>query len=159
AVGDHLDDGSFIGAVEPDAVDQIWGADLGISLGGVAVAGGAIVGEQLLAGGKIGADRHRQARERAYVARDRDDLVALEHGVLAEADHGALAPLGMARADAVGDRLINLIEAAAPQPVVVVEIGIALGSPAAGAVAGRAVVAERRSPLRGGEGEQRRVAL
>src|SRR5262249_1833901 len=52
AVGDHLDYGSFIGAVEPDAVDQIWGADLGISLGGVAVAGGAIVGEQLLAGGK-----------------------------------------------------------------------------------------------------------
>ena len=52
----------------------------------------------------------------------------------------------VAGADAVADGLRDLVELAAPQPIVVVEIGIALGAAAAGAVARRAIVGEGRRP-------------
>src|SRR6185369_17738502 len=44
-----------------------------------------------------------------------------------------------------------------PQPVVVIEIGIALAADTAGAMAGRAVIGKRRFALRAGEVEQLRV--
>jgi hypothetical protein len=63
----------------------------------------------------------------------------------------------VARADAVPDGLFDIGELAAPQPVVVVEIGIALGPAAAGAVARRAIIGESDAPLRAREIEQLRI--
>ena len=57
----------------------------------------------------------------------------------------------------MADGLLDIGELAAPQPVVVVEIGIALGAAAAGAMTGRAIVGEGHAPLRAGEVEQLRI--
>ena len=54
------------------------------------------------------------------------------------------------------DGLLDVGERAAPQPVVIVEIGIALGAAAAGAVARRAIVGEGAAAQRAGEVEQLR---
>ncbi len=70
---------------------------------------------------------------------------------------GGPCRLSAAGADAVTDGLRDLVELAAPQPVVVVEIGIALGAAAAGAVARRAILGEGGPRLRAREVEQLRV--
>ena len=58
------------------------------------------------------------------------------------------------RARAVTDGLLDLSQLATPQPVVVVEIGIAPSPAAAGAVTGRAIIGEGHAPLGAGEIEQ-----
>src|SRR5208282_2349027 len=57
-------------------------------------------------------------------------------------------------ADAVPDRLCDLVERAAPKPIVVDEIWIAFGAAAAGAVAWRAIVGKAASAKRAGEVKQ-----
>src|SRR5262249_53560630 len=49
---------------------------------------------------------------------------------------------------AMADRLGDLVELAAPNPVIVIEVRIALGAAAARAVAGCAVLGEGWAPLR-----------
>jgi hypothetical protein len=63
------------------------------------------------------------------------------------------------RADAELDGLLDGVELAAPQPVVVVQVRIALGAAAARAVARRAIVAEGRLALARGRSEQLGVLL
>ena len=65
----------------------------------------------------------------------------------------------IARSRAELDRLHDLLERAAPQPIVVVQIGISLGAGAPGAVAWRAIVAEYRLAPRPRQGQQRRILL
>src|SRR5262249_44959570 len=57
-------------------------------------------------------------------------------------------------ARSVGNRLRDLIERTAPQPVIVVQIGIALGAAAAGAMTRRAIVREGAPAERPREIEQ-----
>jgi hypothetical protein len=97
-------------------------------------------------------------RARALV-RDGYDLVALEHAVLAERRHLALVRLRVAGADSELDRLLDLAERAAPQPLIVVQVRITLGAAAARAVTRSAVLAERRAALRIGEIGERLVSL
>ena len=54
----------------------------------------------------------------------------------------------------MADRVGEVVELAAPDPIVVIEIRIALGAATAGAMAGRAVFAESRTPLRACKLEQ-----
>ena len=67
--------------------------------------------------------------------------------------------LGIARTHPISDGLHDLVEGAAPQPIVIIEVRIALSAGRADAVARRAIVAEGGLPLSLGEGEQRRVLL
>src|SRR5215218_12440 len=58
--------------------------------------------------------------------------------------------------DAELDRLQDLVERASPQPFVIVEVRITLGAGAATAMAGRAIIAERR--LAAGAGVRSRAS-
>ena len=60
----------------------------------------------------------------------------------------------VAGAGAVPDRLPDLIERAAPQPIIVDEIWIAFRAAAAGAVARRAIIGEGAAAQRAGKVEQ-----
>ena len=51
------------------------------------------------------------------------------------------------------DGLRDLVELAAPQPIVVGQIGIALGAAAAGTVTGRAIVGKSAAAQRAGVGK------
>src|SRR5215813_7134094 len=84
AVGDGLDDRSFVRAVEPDLVRQIRRAELFVALATVAMASRAVVGEDLLAYCEIGAHAYRKAGQRSYVVGHHNDLLLLEHVALAE---------------------------------------------------------------------------
>src|SRR5262249_34872246 len=117
------------------------------------------VGVDLLPRREIDARARRQAGERAYVVRDADDLLGLQQAVLAECRHLALVRLGVAGAYAEHDRLLDLGELAAPDPIIVVEVRIAPRAAAARAVARAAVLAERRATLRIGEVRKALVAL
>jgi hypothetical protein len=57
----------------------------------------------------------------------------------------------VAGACAVSDGLRDLIERTAPQPIIVVQVGIALGAATTGAVARRAIVREGAPAERPGE--------
>ncbi len=123
------------------------------------MANGAIVGEDFGAGGEIRARLGLQAGERAHVIGDGRDLIGLQGAVAAERRHRSLTTVIVAGARAVGDGLRDGGERAAPQPVVVVEVRIALGAAAAGAVTGRAIVGKGAPAERAGEVEQFRRRL
>src|SRR5690242_2584386 len=108
------------------------------------MAAHAILRKDLLAGCRVIARRGRKPGERTYVTRHRDDLLLLQDAVAAEGEHLAFMRLGVPGPGAELDGLHDLVERAAPQPVVVVEVRIALGAGGAAAVAGRAIVAEHR---------------
>ena len=110
----------------------------------------AIVGVDFLARRKVDPGARRQVGERAHMVRDRHDLVALEHAVLAERRHLALVRLRVGP-ERTPNSIVrwDLVEHAAPQPVIVVQVRIALGAAAARAVARSAVLAEGgRGPVR-----------
>src|SRR5579875_135361 len=142
-VGDRLDNRLLLAAVEPDTVVELLGADLDIALALVAVAGGAILREDLGAAAR----RHGIGGlpgEGQHVFRDVVDLLGLEDVVDAEARHRRLTRARIRVADAEGDRLVDVVEIAAPKPIVIGEIGEALRPGAAWAMAGYAVVRESR---------------
>src|SRR5664279_4101415 len=58
---------------------------------------------------------------------------------------------------AVANGPLDVFELATPQPIVVVEIGIAFAATTAGAMTRRAIIGERGTALRAGEVEQQRV--
>src|SRR5581483_7784497 len=141
AVPQPLDNGRLVGTVEPHRVGQVGRAHGAAAVSVGAVTGGAGRGENLLSGDQIGALVGRQPGGGTHVIRHHVDLGALEHAVAAERRHRhRRAALVVAGAHAVADGERDVVELAAPQPVVVVEIGIALGAAAAGAVAGGAIV-------------------
>jgi hypothetical protein len=105
----------------------------------------AIVGEDFRAAREVGAGRRRQARQRAHEVGDGRNFIGLEQAVAAECRHRALMAGIVARARTVRDGLVDLRQRAAPEPVIVVQIGIAFGAAAAGPVAGSAIIGE--SPL------------
>ena len=122
---------ALVGAIEPDLRRQIGRADILVALAFVAVAGGAIVGEDLLAQREIGA--------RASVGRPDSDAHVVGDG----RDLGAASGCRRARTPASASRcvswigvparamvivVLDLVERAAPEPVVGVEVGIALGA-------------------------------
>ena len=83
--------------------------------------------------------------QRAHVAGDLLDLLRLQDAVVAEGGHRAGAGvLVVVGADAVGDRRLDVVERAAPQPVFIGQVAVALRALAARAVAGRAIFGERR---------------
>src|SRR6185436_6346456 len=98
-----------------------------------------------------------EAGERADKIRDRRDFVGLEDFVAAESRHAAGTALVVTGARAIADGLLDIRKLAAPQPFIVVEIGVALGAPAARAMARRAVVRKGDPPLRPGKVEQLRI--
>src|SRR3954451_22071340 len=63
----------------------------------------------------------------------------------------------MERASAELDAVHDLIERAAPEPIVIVKVGVTLSAGAATAVTGRAIVTERRLAAGASEREQCRV--
>ncbi len=89
----------------------------------------------------------RKTGQRPDVIGYRDDLRRLQHAVLAEGQHGAFVRLGIARPRTELDRLFDLIELAAPDPLVVIEVGIALGAGAAGTVTGAQLSPKAALPL------------
>ena len=96
AIGDGFDDGLLIGTVQPDLVRQVRRSDLLITPGRLAMAGGAVIGENLLSLNRVKAWTCRETRQRPHVIRDGDDLIVLEHAVPAESEHGALMRFGVA---------------------------------------------------------------
>src|SRR5581483_4682253 len=113
SVADAIHDGRLVGRIEPDRVGEIGRAELAIALAVLAMASGAVVGEDLLAGGNVGA-RGNEAGQRAYEIGDRGDLRVLEHAVAAEGRHAADASFVVARARAMGDGKRDVVELAAP---------------------------------------------
>jgi len=88
------------------------------------------------------------------------DLCRLQQAVAAKGRHLREAGLGMVGlTHAVSDRLFDGREVAAPQPVVVIEVGIAFRSCRAGAVALDAVDLERGRTARNGGLHQLFIAL
>src|SRR5207253_10830169 len=77
-IGNDLDDRRLVRAEQPDAVGQVRRAELAIALAFRAVTERAIVGVDLLARSEIDARASRQARQRAHVVSDPDDLFRLE---------------------------------------------------------------------------------
>src|SRR5450759_570068 len=134
-----LHDGCLVGPVKPDLVGEIRPAELAVTLAFRPMAQHAIIGEHLLAEREIGVLLHGKRGQRADKIGHRRDLVGLEDAVTAKGRHVALVIVFVARARAVTDGFLDLGQLAAPQPVVVVEIGIAPGPATAGAVTGRAV--------------------
>src|SRR5581483_718512 len=123
ARADALDDRLAAAAIEPDAVRQVGCALVELTLAVGAVAARALVGEHL--GAPAGRCRvGRFARQRQHVLGRVDDLRLLQQLVEAVARHLHGARLLVVGADAVGDGLVDVLDAAAPDPVVVVEIGI-----------------------------------
>ncbi len=147
------------GAIEPDLVGQVRRADLTIALA------------------RHRHDRRRNCRRRSSCRAARSALGSTGRPATSARIVGdgvdvpgasacrrgrrpACAPdrrLGVGRADAVTDGVLDVVELAAPQPVVVVQVGIALGAAAARAMARRAVIAERGAALRAREVEQLRI--
>jgi len=113
----------------------------------------AIIGEYLLAKREIGASVSLQARQRAHEIGDCRNFRRLQDIVAPESRHIAGMGFVVARTGAVTDGLVDIGELAAPQPIVVVEVGIALGPAAAGAMARRAIIGEGHAPLRAREVE------
>ena len=60
AIPDACNNRIPVRAVEPDRIGQVWRAKLARALSALAVAGGAIVSENLLACGKLGIGRDRK---------------------------------------------------------------------------------------------------
>ena len=65
----------------------------------------------------------------------------------------------LVRADAVADGLVDVLDRAAPEPVVVVEVGVADEALGAAAVTRRAVGLEGRRAAGHGKAQQVRLAL
>src|SRR5262249_46398882 len=96
--------------------------------------------------------------QRADILDDCLDIGALEDAVAPECRHDRSLPgVGVARTDAVTNGLRDLVDLAAPDPIVVVEVRIALGAARPLTVAGRAIVGEGRAALRAGKREELRV--
>ena len=134
-------------AVEPDPVGQVGRALLLLALAVGAVAGDALLGEDLLAA--------RGRRLRRPACPDSDSTYSatssicgvVEQLVEAEARHlrGARVLAGRERMPTLMVLWMSSMRAA-PQPVVVVEVGIAGEALRAAAVAGRAVVWKAAAP-------------
>src|ERR1043165_13959 len=95
-----------------------------------------------LARREIGAWTCCQVCDRAHVVCDVHDLGRLEHPVAAEGRHLALMRPGVAGTYPELDRLLDLPERAPPQPVIVVEVRVALRAAAARTMAWPAILAE-----------------
>ena len=102
----------------------------------------AIVGENLAVTREVGAELSLEARQRANIVSDGRDFIRFEQTLAAESRHRALTARVVAGTSAMRDRLCNVVELTAPQPFVVDEIGIALGTGATGAMGGRAISLE-----------------
>ena len=137
--------------VKPDPVGQIRRAELAIALAVSAMTDGAIVREYLLAERQGRFRVGRQARQRAHVVGHGRNLVRAS--ACRRGRKPACCPAGLLSSpERAPWRMVCSISAelAAPQPVVIVEIGIALGAAAARAMTGRAIVGEGRpAPARG----------
>mmetsp|Transcript_61804 Transcript_61804/g.146226 ORF Transcript_61804/g.146226 Transcript_61804/m.146226 type:complete len:381 (-) Transcript_61804:1210-2352(-) len=139
AVVDHRRDGLLAPAVQPDLVGQVGCAEGLVALALRAVAGCAD-DELLLA--ELGVERVvRAARQRQHIVGDVADILAAAYRGRHHR-HIALA--------ALGDALDDGVEAAAPEPVVIGQVGKALGALGVGAMALRTVVGEQ--PLADGMG-------
>jgi hypothetical protein len=135
-------DVGLLAAVEPDRVVERGCADLGHAGAALAMAGDAVLGEDRLAAGhSLGIAG--VAGQGKHILGDIEDLIAGQDLVGAEPRHLRIARLLAAVADAVGDRVLDVGEGPAPEPVVVGQgRKEALPGPAE-PVAGGAVVGER----------------
>ena len=149
----------LVGAEQPDGVGQIGRAHLGIALAVDAVADRAILVEELCA------LRRRFARRAVspWCAPDRRRWRSAWRRAIRRDRRPAwsrcASALSGVPAHAMLDRAANVGELAAPQPFVVIEIGIALCALRAGAMAAGAIVGEGRRAQRARGAEQLRRSL
>ena len=159
-VGDHLDDRGLVRAEQPDAVGEVGRAEFLVALAFGAMTDRAIVGVDLPCPPR---DPSRAAST-GWRSRARNSATATISSRLSmpsrpKAGIWLSCALAWPERTPILDRLLDLVERAAPQPVIVVEVRIALGAAAARAVARPAILAERRAALRIGEVGERLVGL
>lgn len=110
--------------LQPDRVGEIGRTEFAIALGILTVARGAIVGKELLAGlhqRRVG----RRAGETDDIGGNLADFVRLKD--IAESRHFRSTRIRIVgKTDAVLHRRIDVVDAAAPHPVIIVEVGITL---------------------------------
>ena len=154
------DDALQAPAIDPAVVGKVRRAEFGIAPGVFAMTGHAGRLEHFAAPGHlvdVFCGRYGRIAERADIGCDVDDLLAVEHLVAAECRHLADAGLRMAGIHADGQGLRNRLRPAAPDPVVVGEVGIVFAALAVASVAGGAVVAKQLMPRRPHRAHQRLV--
>ena len=112
----------------------------------VAVADGTVVGENLLARRQIGSSARPAGRRSNARSRRRSRYPS--RFIMPSRPNAGMLPAASCHRRRVhhGGWCDDIVELAAPQPFVVVEIGIALGAAAAGAMASRAILVEDRPP-------------
>src|SRR5262245_52659095 len=151
---DALHDRLLATAVEPDFVPQIGRALVLLSRAVGSMAACALIGEHLLAAAR-GRGIGRIARERQDVFRGIRDVSVLEQLVEPVARHLNGARVLVIGPHPVADRLVNVLDCPAPDPIVVIEIWIPNEALGTAAVTGRAVGLEcSRAP---GHGEAQEV--
>ncbi len=106
---------SSVAAVEPDLVGQVGRAEVAVALAVLAVAGGAVLGEELLAGLRPLPRPPPRPRASDDVVRDLADLLGRQDAVNAEGRHLRVARVGVRGvADAVLQRRVDLPRACRP---------------------------------------------
>ncbi|MNH91597.1 hypothetical protein D3C73_441640 [compost metagenome] len=128
--------------LQPDGVGQVRSTQIAIALGIFAVAGRAVIHEDLLSG----FDHRRIARltgEADNIGRCLTYFVRLKH--ICKSGHLADTSIGIdSIANSMRNSLVDGIYAATPKPVIVVKVGITFTTGCTGSVTGRAVDAESR---------------
>src|SRR5262245_57393433 len=117
----------------------------------------AVVGEQLLARVDVG-PRGRQIVQRPDVTNNIENFVVLQHAVAAEGGHGAFTRTIHAGTNAVPNGEGDIVKLAAPQPFVIVQVGITLRTATTCAMTRRTVFSKRWLAYRARKIEQLRIS-
>src|SRR6185295_20317934 len=105
-----------------------------------------------------GLARLRLARQRQHVLDHVGDLLVRQELVETKARHLCAARLVTVAADAKADGALNVFEAAAPQPIVIVEVGITNKTLGTATMARRTIILKRRAAGADGKAVEVRVA-
>src|SRR5262245_39938030 len=145
AAPDRGEDRLQIAAIDPELVREVRRAEVRVALAGRAMAGGAVLGKDGLAGFDpvCRCLVCRRTRQGSYIGDDVLDVGAGENPVAAEANHLGVPGIGMGGIDADPYRFGDRFRSAAPQPRVRGEARKAFAALGFAAMAGRAVIAEQ----------------
>ena len=159
AVDETFHDRLFVRSIKPNLIGQVGCTELTIAFAFRSVTDRAIVGEDLCSARQVGSRLGFETRQRANIVGDSRDFGGLQQAIAAEGRHRPLMAIVVSGAGAVPDGLGDVIQLAAPQPVVVVQVRISFGAAAPGAVTRRAIVSKSAPSKRSREIEQFRRRL
>src|SRR5262249_41194220 len=150
-----------IAAVDPELVREVRGAHIRLALAILAVAGGAVVGKDFLAGPGLVRGRIAGAgvRETSHIGDDVLDVSAGKHAVAAEGEHLRASAVGVGGVDPDPDRLGDRLRRAAPQPGSGRQVGKSLAALGVAPMTDGALVAEERAAGLADDRHQLGVAL